>query len=479
MFIDIGSRLELFVDDYLIERLHGATQVLHEPAPQGVVMRFTEPWEGNSCGAFTVFQDGDILRMYYRGLNVDWTQKDFKTHPEVVCYAESTDGIHWKKPSLGLCEFEGSTENNIILDGPKTQSFMPFRDDNPDCESDARYKAVAYEKMYEGLYAYKSSDGIHWLLMADEPVITDGAFDSNNLAFWDAVRGEYREYHREFRPGKDSRGNHNGRDIKTSATKDFLKWPTPEWLRYTPGRVSELYTNGVHPYYRAPHIFFGFPTRYVDRGWTESTLALPQLDYRRVRASWGERSGTAVTDGMFMTSRDGTEFHVWPESFIRPGLRLSENWFYGDNYQTWGLVETESHIEGAERELSLYSQEAVEQADNVERLRRFVMRIDGFVSINARLSGGELLTKPLIFQGSELALNFSTGAAGGIRVEVQDPGGAVVPGYAMDDCLEVWGDDLSRIVKWQGGSDLSVLAGQPVRLRMVLADADLYSLQFR
>ena len=94
-------------------------------------------------------------------------------------------------------------------------------------------------------------------------MITDGAFDSVNLAFWDAVRGEYREYHRDTRPGKDSRGNANGRDIKTSATKDFLKWPAPEWLKYSPGRVSEPYTNGVLPYYRAPHIFFGFPTRYA------------------------------------------------------------------------------------------------------------------------------------------------------------------------------------------------------------------------
>ena len=477
--IDIGSRLELFVDDYLVDRLHGATRILHQPAAQEVVMRFTDPWEGNSCGSFTIFQDGNIYRMYYRGLDVDWTKKDFKVHPEVICYAESSDGITWGKPSLGLCEFGSSRDNNIILDGPKTQSFVPFRDDNPNCAPDALYKAVAYEKMYGGLYAFKSADAIHWSLMADHPVITDGAFDSTNLAFWDSVRGEYREYHREFRPGKDERGNKNGRDIKTSTTKNFLEWPTPEWQGYSLGRVSELYTNGVLPYYRAPHIYFGFPTRYVDRGWTESTLALPQLDYRRVGASWGERSGTAVTDGMFMTSRGGYEFDVWPESFIRPGLRLTENWFYGDNYQAIGLLETNSHIEGSERELSIYSQEAVEQAENVERLRRFTMRIDGFVSINAKLSGGEVLTKPMTFQGSKLALNFSTGAAGGIRIEVQDPGGTVVPGYSLNDCHEVWGDDLARVVKWEGGSDLSGLAGQPVRLRVQLADADLYSIQFR
>ena len=80
------------------------------------------------------------------------------------------------------------------------------------------------------------------------------------------MRGEYREYHRDFRQGRDSRGNKNGRDIKTATTRDFLDWPDPVWLNYSPGRTSELYTNQVNPYYRAPHIYLGFPTRYIERG---------------------------------------------------------------------------------------------------------------------------------------------------------------------------------------------------------------------
>ena len=133
--------------------------------------------------------------------------------------------------------------------------------------------------------------------MANQGIITDGYFDSQNLIFWDEVRGEYREYHRDFV---------SGRDIKTAVSGDFMSWPDPEWISYSPGRVSELYTNGVLPYYRAPHIFLGFPTRYVDRGWTESTDHLPQLEYRRIRGSRSPREGTAVTDGMFMSSRDGS-----------------------------------------------------------------------------------------------------------------------------------------------------------------------------
>ena len=346
--IDIGSRLELFVDEQLIERLSGAELRLHQPQPQNVALRFDAPWEGNSCGYVTVFQDGDIYRMYYRGLGYMFEAKA-EYHPPVCCYAESRDGIEWHKPSLGLVEFDGSTDNNIVLDDrPATNNFTPFKDANPDCRPDEVYKGVGGDEDL-GLIAYKSADGVRWTKMADRGIITNGFFDSQNLIFWDKVRGEYREYHRDF-VAKVPRE----RDIKTSSSRDFMSWPDPEWISYSPGRVSQLYTNGVTPYYRAPHIFLGFPTRYVDRGWTESTHHLPQQEHRRTRGSRSRRESTAVTDGMFMSSRDGQHFNVWPESFLRPGLRLKENWFYGDNYQNWGLVETPlDHRGGSQRDLAL------------------------------------------------------------------------------------------------------------------------------
>ena len=64
-------------------------------------------------------------------------------------------------------------------------------------------------------------------------------------------------------------------------------------------------------------------------------------------------------------------------------------------------------------------------------------------------------------------------------MEVQDRLGYALPGFAMDDCHEVFGDDLERVVSWQGDGDLVALAGTPVRLRFELRDADLYSLRFR
>lgn len=471
--IEIGSRRELFVDDLLIEALRGgARRVLHHPVLREVSVQMDRPWEGNGVNYVTVFQDGPIYRMYYRGSNIVYTPKGSReTHPDLYCYAESRDGIHWTKPELGLFEFKGSRANNIIWTGLGSHNFAPFRDSNPKCTPDARYKALGYGETAagRGLFALRSADAIHWTLVSERPVITKGAFDSQNLAFWDADRGTYREYHRDFR---------DGRDIRTSTSQDFLHWSEPAFLAYTPGRTSELYTNQILPYYRAPHLLLGFPTRYADRGWTKAAEALPRLDYRKLRASNSTREGTAITDGMFMTSRDGTRFSVWPESFIRPGLRLTDSWFYGDNYQNWGLVETRSAIEDAPPEISIYVTENTLQ-DRRAYLRRHSLRIDGFVSVNAPLSGGEVVTRPLRFAGGRLVLNYSTSAAGSIRIEVQDEHGHPLPGFALQDWPEIYGDSIGQAVPAKAGSDLGQLAGKTVRLRFVLSDADLYAFQFQ
>ena len=112
-------------------------------------------------------------------------------------------------------------------------------------------------------------------------------------------------------------------------------------------------------------------------------------------------------------------------------------------------------------------------------VRRYTTRIDGFVSLHAPLSGGACLTKPLIFSGRNLVLNFATSAAGSLRVEIQDHEGIPVPGFSLDDSDEFFGDAIDRTANWAGGNDLSALSGRPVRLRFALKDADLYSIQFR
>jgi hypothetical protein len=475
--IDIGSRRELFVEDTLIDCLEGGAQLrLHEPSPREIAIVHDEPWEGSSCGYHTVFQDGELYRMYYRGMHFDLREPkpDEQLEP-VYCYAESDDGVNWRKPALGIVEYGGTRENNIILEGVGTHNFSPFKDANPDCEPSVLYKGLGGLKSEGGLFAFKSADGINWSLMVEEPVITNGAFDSQNVAFWDENIGMYRAYWRYFTEA-EVEGGPSYRAIRTGTSTDFLNWDQDTDLSYFDSPDEQIYTNQVFPYHRAPHVLVGLPTRYVDNGWTDSTRALPELENREKRSSISQRYGTAVTEGLFMASRDGVKFKRWNEAFVRPGVQRPGSWYYGHQYSARGLVETESELEGAPKEISMYYNEG-HPTDVSVAVRRYTIRLDGFVSVWAPSKGGELLTNPILFNGNRLSLNFSTSAAGGICVEVQDPDGIPKPGFALSDCHDVFGDEISRVVTWDEG-DIGELSGRPVRLRFALRDADLYSFRF-
>ena len=473
--IDLGSRRELFVDDYLIDKIDGAELILHKPTPREMVILHDEPWEGNASGYHTMLQDGDIYRMYYRGHRYAAEEGRLRpVHLEVTCYAESHDGIHWTKPQLGLFDYEGSKQNNIIWQGTGSHNFTPFLDTNPSCASEQRYKAFGGTGS-RGLHAFKSADGIHWSKLSDKPVFTEGAFDSQNVAFWDPARDRYAAYFRFF--SKKSEGSL--RQIGGTHSQDFLHWASPTPLNY-PGsqQRQQMYTNQIVPYYRAPHILLGFPTRYVARGLTDHVQTLDPVAVRARVTAAGRRLGTDLTDGLFMTSRDGVTFKRWDQAFLRPGPQQEGRWMYGDNYQSWGLVETESNIPGGPRELSFYSSEG-SWRDGETGERRYTIRLDGFVSLNAPLAGGEIVTPPLRFNGSNLVINYSTSAAGSLRIEIQDSNGQPVSGFALADCPELYGDSIDQVVSWEKGSDVSSLAGEALRLRIVMKDADLYSMQFR
>jgi hypothetical protein len=439
--VDVGSRVELFVDDGLVERLGGDAEFQwHRPEPKEVVLVTDRPWEGNTCAYYTIFRDGDLFRMYYRGSHFD-TEQRRAAHREVTCYAESHDGIHWHKPDLGLFEFDGSKANNIVWDGLGTHNFTPLKDGNPACADQARYKAVGRGSAggRSGLFAFQSPDAIHWTLMHEEPVITEGAFDSQNLAFWDGSRGEYRAYWRIFKNGV--------RDIRTATSQDFLQWNPWTDLEYGDAPSEHLYTNAILPYRRAPHLFLGFPTRYLP--------------------------ATQQVEPILMASRDGQRWQRWKEALIpldAPEQRDGNR----SNYLAWGLVS----LPEAPGELSVYASEAYYTGPD-SRLRRFVYRLDGFVSLRSSSEGGDLLTKPICFAGDRLVLNFTTSEAGSVQAEIQDCDGRAIDGFALADSIALAGDAIEQPVAWKSGGDVSALAGRPIRLRLVLRNADVFSFRFQ
>ncbi len=293
-----------------------------------------------------------------------------------------------------------------------------------------------------------------------------------NVVFWDTLQKRYVLYFRTVTEGR--------RAIAMSTSLNLRDWQPPVALEYPGSPPQQMYTNQIAPYFRAPHIRFGFPTRYTARTMTSQLRALEPRELRAELTSAYARVGSDLTDGLFMTSRDGVRFNRWDEAFLRPGPEAgiaNSRWMYGDNYQNYGLFETASTTQGQPAELSMFFSEGYWREAHT-RIRRYSIRLDGFVSLRAPFKGGEVLTKPFVFQGNCLRLNYATSAAGSIRCEIQDPQGQPLAGFALKDCTEMIGDSVEHIVRWTNGTDVSSLAGTPVRMRIQMKDADLYSFQF-
>jgi len=461
--LSLGAYRQLFVDGHFIETMDKTHLQLHAPQSAGPVFAFDRPWEGLYCAYVTVLHNGDLYQMYYRGLPVD--ALDGSDH-EVTCYAQSTDGVHWTKPDLGLYEVSGTKKNNVLLahQAPYSHNFSPFIDSRPGVLAGERYKAVAGVSGKTGLSAFVSADGVHWNPWGPRPLFNDDisadhVFDSQNVAFWSPSEQCYVLYYRVY---KDQI-----RSIARATSSDFLHWTHEGMMRFSndPPTVREqLYTNQTAPYFRAPQVYLSLAARFMEG---QSVFTPSTTQAGNASSAW---LGENCSDVVLMSTRGGTLFNrAFPQAFIRPGLD-PRNWASRGNYAALGVVQT------GLAEMSLFVQREYGLPNHY--LERLVLRLDGFASISADHETGEWRTKPLTFTGHLLEINYATSAAGGIRVEIQDADGKPFEGYSLSDCPPMIGDQIARTVRWTAGEDVSALAGRPVRLRFEMKEADLYSLRF-
>ena len=447
--LDIGSRRELFVDDFLVDRMENLSFEFHTPRKAEVVFEFNAPWEGSSSAYVTIFKDGSFYRMYYRAVegNAPASGEGWVMN---TCYAMSEDGIRWKRPHLGLYEFKGSKENNIVWPGKgpgrwdtPVSNFAVFRDTNPDCPPSERYKALggtfgfAHAGYLLGYQGFVSSDGVRWRqldgYLIDKRHWPEHSDEASIPVFWSEYEKQYVAFIRVRVDDKlqpmDSWNPKSIRWFAKTTSKDFRNWTPLVKLDYGDAPIEHFYTVAVVPYFRAPHHYIGLPMR-----------ILPERT-AKIAGFAGEAIGTGMTDTVLITSRNGVDFtRRFLESYIRPG-RDRLNWTDRNTMAATGVVET-----GLD-EISLYITEHHRLPTN--RVRRCVLRPDGFVSVRASYAGGELVTKPIRFRGKKLNLNVSTSAAGGVRVEMLDANSEPIPGFAFKDAIELVGDSTDQGVAWR------------------------------
>ena len=476
--INIKNRLELFWDDTMIDvSKTTATPKVHEFIRRECVITHDEPWEGDGCIFHNIINDNGLYRIYYTGYTMITSAEMAEQVgvPEVrICYAESYDGLNWIKPKLSIREFNGSKENNIILDSTDNNSFDVFYvyiDENPSCPAEEKYKGIGVDVGIIGLFCFFSSDGINF---KNKFLMTNiGYFDTLNVIFWDEKKQKYMGYIRGFHGdiGKNpwSTGT---RDIRYMESVDFRNWSDPQLLDFADAEDYALYTNCISRYYRANHVMTGFPSRYVGRKeWTDTYDKLAGHEKRIKRYNYATRLGLAITDCVFMTSRDGLKWKRYDEAILRPGPEEPHNWVYGDCFPTLGMIETPGSYPGTDNEISMYVK-SNHWMGIPAKLYRYTMRIDGFVSYHATYKQQILTTKPFIFEGDELYINFSTSAIGYLYIKIKDENCNEINSY------EIFGDKIDRKVGFIDGSPAK-FKGKPVVMEIKMSDADIYSFVFK
>ena len=426
----------------------GITLKVHEPTVDPtLVIAADQPWEQGYISAYSTFlEDGGTLRCWYE-------------NGGGIGYAESHDGVAWQKPNLGLQEWNGSTDNNLI--DIKCHGHGIFID--PVAVESERYKMVSchWTETERKVLGAVSADGLHWTPLPRSLMEHQHA-DTQNIALYDATQGKYVLYTRQMD------GVSNRRGINRSVSDSFRHFPDSEpVMENNPNDAPDLdiYCNGYSP-------------------WPGAT------DAHLMRLSMYERTPDTMNVHL-ATSRDGMVWHrplgqnAWIETVPSAAGK------YNTVYACAGVVSTGngewSTYVGVNRLLHNEPVDRKTSALGVSGLVRAAVREDGFVSVSSRGRGG-FWTVPFELNSDSISINAHTLYSGFLRCQIlsSSPGDVGsdtrfirdMEGYSLEDCQPLVGDHIDTPLTWNGSADLSHLRGQTVRLRFDLYKADLYAIRF-
>ncbi|MEE3371515.1 MAG: hypothetical protein VX346_19440 [Planctomycetota bacterium] len=466
--INIGSQRQLWCDDYLIEINDGAQRKLHQPQKVNdgqPVLRLEQPWEELGTPILgTVLRDRGKFRMWYRGGGGG-------PRGGVWCFAESDDGLKWNKPSLGLIEHQGTRQNNIYVLG-QPQAYTPFVDPN-ETNPARRYKSAVSSLRIDTALAH-SPHGLVWTPYRGGAAITGRASDTISQVLWDPFARVYRLYTRTDY-GTSQTGEVRGTRDMIAASDADLSDPK-SWRKVRQWCLG--WERGDREYHKVRQL-------YSVNGWIYEGVQFAliwALELGAVDLSAGEKAVRETMNAYLATTRDGKP---WSLEWIydnRPLFprgesgRFDSRWIQpAPNIITWkdkhwlyyaGLARSHNgqwspHITGAKGGIGLAT-----------------IRRDGFISLHAGARSVSVTTKALCFRGNTLTINAITAPTGDLRAEMQDAAGKPFSGFTLADCEKITGDDIDRVVRWKKGSDVSRLAGKPIRIRFALRGADLFSMKF-
>ncbi|MEW6356475.1 MAG: hypothetical protein AB1696_09125 [Planctomycetota bacterium] len=499
--VNVGCEKQLLFDDALTAKKSGfiATMnpALRRPDP---VLVPDQPWEiGGICGDSnaSIMDDDGTYRLWYAVEYFDPKKRskkgkkivnsgtlDAKTLADlrgaerryVLCHATSTDGIHWEKQRAGVVQYQGSRTNNMLfIDrlgctvfkdpiAPPKERYKMIYGGGPRLPHVHLVEDVPVQKIYHAIYGAVSPDGIHWRRLP-KPIVP-WYTDTTNVAYYDDRIGKYVAFVRSnegmiYQDGRtvtpDKGFRLRYRAIGRTESRDFRRFPAPMRIMEPTPAERMNYKTGVD-YYNSAAVKYPFA---ADSYFMFSSNFYHQPD---------------TLDVHLCTSRDGVSYTRWKDPFL--GLGPAGSFDAGSIYMAAGMVRRGDeilmcyagydHAHGAHGQRKPY-------AGGIGLAR---IRLDGFVSQDARWSGGDLVTVPLRFKGDALQINMDANAGGWLKAELRDERGRPIPGFALREADRLWGNDAAKTVTWQGKPDLPTRQGKPIRLRIIGEGVKVYGFQF-
>jgi hypothetical protein len=451
--IRLGSRKHVFIDEVMVDRKQNIKLTLNPPT-NAVVLNESAAWDASFFE-----NDGKIYTVVSEGYEGD---------EGPITLLVSEDGVHFERPKLGLIEYKGSKNNNLIMLGlPSWGKY--FKDTNPNVLPEERFKATLWVAQ-RGIYLYFSPDAIHW--RRNETCMLPLTSGGGCETFWDDQQGCYFNYIK--RDGSYSTGDYPnyGRSTTMFKTREvnkawpFNKVPNPYYEGWPFPAVTGEGITVLGPDIFDPDQGQIFRTRPQKYEWAPDTYVAFLI-----------RGGCDMA-----VSRDAVNWKLCSEN----GLG-----YYWETALTNGMIRRGDQI----------WQWANYGEGNQITTVRLTQRLDGFMSLDAGDRTGIIVTRPFVFEGDKLTLNVDAKggqvnpapAGAGVKVAIvalhgkeytgynvalTNPPKKPVRGFGIDECDPIRTDSVRQVVTWKGSPDVGNLAGQVVRLRFEMKNAKLYSFQF-
>jgi len=451
--VKIDSSHQLFIDDYLLASVENITRTVHQATKFTGNPIMTDHTAVEAAGpVFAIVRRDEqtgTFRMWYSG-NVNYTLTDGTRVRFPALYAESDDGLSWKRPELGLHEFQGNTANNIII--PAGNLFGLHIDKNePDPQR--RYKGIVWhEPEYvprEGYFLYTSPDGIRWTRETEEPIALSlngytmpqtGIGDTSQFR-WDRHLDKYVGDVKFVLPGKM-------RVRGFMESDDLIHWTRPRMTIYPDAlddSDSQIYAQNSFCY---ESLWLGFlRVMHTERtaGYKQTTV---ELTASRDGRHWHRVGKREEILPLGSESEWDTDYH---DPFCAPVPVGDELWIY---YRSGKLRRNETR----------------RYDFGLAKLRR-----DGFVSLDAGEQPGTVLTRPLSFAGKRLFVNADVRESGSIKASLLTRKRQPIAGYSAADAMAIAEGGTKVPVRWKKGVELEAPSEKNVRLRFELKNAQLYS----